>query len=76
MRGKRLAERQGRNRQLAQLDASNRCAYCRIEAVVKHQVFGDPRIYCSTDCADDQRVYDAVLAERRKLRALLLEKAK
>lgn len=71
MRGTRLAARLARNRHLAQEDAAQRCVYCRDVAAVKHQVFGDPRMYCSPGCATAQRAYDDFLAERRRLRALL-----
>lgn len=53
---KRLELRRQRNRELAALDAKNRCAKCKIGLSADAQVFmiwGDEARFCSSDCRDD-----------------------
>ncbi len=54
MTRKYLEARRQRNRELAAMDAKNRCGYCRISLVGKKPqfVWGDPLRYCSEDCVE------------------------
>lgn len=51
---KRIAARRQRNAELARLDASHRCGYCRNPLPVKvFLTWADPQMYCSEACRDD-----------------------
>ena len=56
MRAKQLAARKARNRELAELDASRRCAQCKRDLHETGQVwegFLVPGKFCSEACLDE-----------------------
>lgn len=55
MRGKRLAERRQKNRDLAALDRSNRCHQCKVSLIgkVRYTTLDGKLEFCGHDCVAD-----------------------
>lgn len=51
---KAIEQRRQRNRELAQLDARNRCGYCKkpLPKTGVHTSLGQLRSFCSVECLD------------------------